>query len=269
MSDRPRLLLVRDDARVYYAEHRELFAVAPRREDGTVADLLCVDAPYSERTHAGHDEGVVDVFDGATTERRELSYTFWTPQDVGDFVATWAPVTRGWIVSITDHVLMSAWEDALRVRGRYVFAPLPFYWPGSGVRLRGDGPSSWTRWILVARPTTREFASWGTLPGGYSPPRGFCGRVLVPGGKPPWLLERIIEDYSRPGDVVADPCCGAGTALAAAIATGRRAIGGDLDLERAELAAREVVAVAQSPLIARALAPPMEQRDLFGREAPR
>ena len=46
--------------------------------------------------------------------------------------------------------------------------------------------------------------------------------------KPVKLLERIIKAASRPGDLVLDPFCGAGTALEAAVKCGRRFIGIDL-----------------------------------------
>lgn len=45
--------------------------------------------------------------------------------------------------------------------------------------------------------------------------------------KPQKLLERIIGCSTRPGDLVADLCCGSGTTLAAAAAMGRRFIGMD------------------------------------------
>jgi site-specific DNA-methyltransferase (adenine-specific) len=72
--------------------------------------------------------------------------------------------------------------------------------------------------------------------------------MAVVGGKPLWLMERLVEDYSRPGDLVVDPCCGAGTTLLAALRTGRRAIGGDVLREHAEIAARRVMQPQQQPL---------------------
>lgn len=152
------------------------------------------------------------------------------------FVDAWSSRTRGWIVSVTDDVLAASWAECLEYAGRYVFAPLPFVAPGSRVRLSGDGPSSWTCWIVVARPRNRTFASWGTLPGAYVLPEGHGGKLPVVGGKPLWLMQRLVEDYSRPGDLVCDPCCGAGTTLVAALRAGRRAIGGDVSAEHAELA---------------------------------
>lgn len=46
--------------------------------------------------------------------------------------------------------------------------------------------------------------------------------------KPVPLLRWLIRAYSRPGDLVADPTCGTGATLIAAVAEGRRAIGWDV-----------------------------------------
>ncbi|MDP4021543.1 DNA methyltransferase [Methylobacterium sp. NEAU 140] len=53
-------------------------------------------------------------------------------------------------------------------------------------------------------------------------------RMGYPTQKPQALLERIIEASSRPGDVVLDPFCGCGTAVAAAQHLGRQWIGIDI-----------------------------------------
>ena len=53
-------------------------------------------------------------------------------------------------------------------------------------------------------------------------------RLGYPTQKPLALLERIIEASSNPGDVVLDPFCGCGTAIAAAQKLGRKWIGIDI-----------------------------------------
>lgn len=53
-------------------------------------------------------------------------------------------------------------------------------------------------------------------------------RLGYPTQKPLALLERIIQASSNPGDVVLDPFCGCGTAIAAAHKLGRRWIGIDI-----------------------------------------
>lgn len=272
------LLCNRSDARVFHATWQELLAILPYRDDGTKCDLLCVDTPYSERTHAGHDDGAAQAnrmldfasraggrakdrrhaiakAEYAGIHRRQLSYPPWTPDDVSRFVEQWAPVVGGWIVPLTDHVLAPAWERAMEDAGRYVFAPLACVESGSRVRLTGDGPSNWSCWAVVSRPRTARAAKWGTLPGAYVVPPGARevgdgAQKDVVGGKPLWLLERLIEDYSRPGDLVVDPCCGAGTAIEAAVRTGRIGVGGDAMLEHAQIAARRVDRMVQRPLFA-------------------
>lgn len=200
-------------------------------------DALIVDAPYSAVTHGGHDVMVEHL--GAednvrrTAKRRAISYPAWHERDVASFVADWSALVSGWFVTITDHVLAPAWIDALDDAGRYTFAPLPLVETGGRVRLSGDGPSSWTTWIVVARPRARAFMSWGTLPGAYVVG---AERKDVVGGKPISAMERLVEDYTRPGDLVCDPCMGAGTTLLAAKLLGRRYIGGDLDEKHVEIA---------------------------------
>lgn len=204
-------------------------------------DLLCVDAPYSARTHGGHDgaptvvANCVKPCDGSSrpnTTRRAISYDGWTSSDVRDFVDFFAPKTRGWMVSITDHILAPEWDQAMAAHDRYVFAPLPWFAPGSRVRLQGDGPSSWTCWIVVSRPRTgedrngRKYSKWGTLPGGYAVTQE---RSTVVGNKPAALMLSLVRDYSRPGDTVCDPCAGGGTTLQAAHKLGRIAIGSEMD----------------------------------------
>lgn len=222
-------------------------------------DLLCVDAPYSEKTHKGHDDGSRLTSDpvqqpeirdnlrrasmGLAPIRRSLNYGYWTKRDVAAFVRYWHPRTRGWMVSLTDHVLAATWADAMRACNRYVFAPIACVEVGSRVRMCGDGPSNWTVWAIASRPRSTGFAKWGALPGAYVLPPGArdAERKQVVGGKPLWLMERLVEDYSRPGDLVVDPCCGAATTGIAALRHGRRFIGGDAMAEHVTLA-REAIA---------------------------
>ena len=204
-------------------------------------DALIVDAPYGARVHknAGIDVGTSGSGDGRS--RRPISYDHWTPVHVGQAVHFLAPRTRGWFCTITSHDLIDAWSDCLAAEGRCVFAPVPIVIPGMSVRLAGDGPSSEAVYMVVARPRSITFARWGTLPGFYvvqhGDPRRRSPRI---GGKPLGLMERIVGDYSRKGDLVCDPCAGAGTTLLAAARTGRRSIGSEVDPEAYAAAAADL-----------------------------
>lgn len=193
-----------------------------------LADVTCgaliADPPYGARTHAA----VVERNDEAgRTEGLTPQYAAWTPTDVHEFVRSWSPRVSGWIVTLTSHDLIPHWEDAHASVGRYCFTPIPCVMRGMSVRMAGDGPSSWSVFAVVARPRSKEFATWGTLDGAYTGPRGSeagGGR-----GKPGWLMSALVRDYSKPGDVVCDPFTGWGSTLMAAVENGRHAIGSEID----------------------------------------
>lgn len=76
-----------------------------------------------------------------------------------------------------------------------------------------------------------------------------CGNVLRsprqepvdhPSPKPLGLMARLIEVVTPPGGVVLDPFMGAGTTLRAAVDTGRRAIGIELEEHYCEIAAKRL-----------------------------
>ena len=253
-----------EDAHYLIAHTDHATLAAAMRDAGLVADALVVDAPYSARVHDGHDNGAANANAIADDEpvdnltryarglppiRRPLPYAAWGRDDVDGFCGAWSDVVRGWIGSMTDHLLAPEWATLLEMRGRYTFSPIACVEPGSRVRLSGDGPAQWSTWLVVARPRTREWQSWGALRGAYVVPPGGRGVQAgrrdsdsgrIPGGKPLWLMRAIVGDYSRPGDLVVDPCMGAGTTLVAAVELGRRAIGCEPDAGRFEMAAKRL-----------------------------
>lgn len=231
-------------------------------------DALIVDAPYSERTHAKQRHGRRDErCGGHWVSARGLSYAGWTGADVAAFVDHFAPRTKGWFVSLTDSELYTVWRDALRAAGRYVFAPLACVQIGMNCRLAGDGPSSWTVWAVVARPASLR--NWGTLPGAYvghpfEPGQNTARagrRSGVVGSKPLWLMRALVRDYTRPGDLVCDPCAGGGTTLIAALTEGRRAAGAEMDEAHYRLARARLARGYTPPLFVESREP-MQQLEL-------
>jgi hypothetical protein len=150
-------------------------------------DHIITDPPYSERTHRGHD-----VVAGAcrdNVERIALGYECLDTDLVQILARLFCEATEGWIVWMTDHTLAPAIERALSARERYVFAPLPYFHAGRSVRLTGDGPCSWTDWIIPAR--TKAQSKWGTLPGGYIAGEGWNDKERM-GGKPTRLMRLLV-----------------------------------------------------------------------------
>ena len=204
-------------------------------------DCIITDPPYSARTHTGHNALFHSVGDDM---RRAIDYTHLTPAMCREWAAAWAPRVRYWVAVMCDHVLIPVWQDAFQAAGLCVFAPVPCVITGMTVRMSGDGPSSWTIYLMVAR--TKKAAKWGTLPGAYVVPV-YHDKTARIGGKPLSLMRQIVRDYSRPGMVVADPCCGYGTTLIAAAEQGRTVWGCDTDAESVKRTIERLETVKAQP----------------------
>lgn len=199
-------------------------------------DHIITDPPYSERTHSGHDQVASQKRrDGA--ERLALGYTALSRDGAERLAEVFSASTDGWIVWMTDHTLAPAIGAKLEGIGRYVFAPLPYFHAGRSVRLAGDGPSSWTDWLVVSR--TKAQSKWGTLRGGYVAGPGWDDKVRM-GGKPTRLMQLVVSDYSRPGDLVCDPFMGAGTTGVACAKEGRDFIGIEIDEPTFDIACKRI-----------------------------
>lgn len=204
-------------------------------------DALICDPPYGPRTHKGHDAGGPQI-KGVTGQatRRAITYAPWTVDDVRAFVTYWSPRTRGWMACFCSHDLIEAYEEAFKACGRYAFAPVSVI--QKRPRLLGDGPASWTLYLMTSRPASRAWQQWRCLPGKYDA-KLERGAPIV-GAKPVALMREIVRDYSNAGDLVCDPCAGWGSTLIAATELGRKAVGAEIDGETFAACAARIAAEA-------------------------
>lgn len=209
---------------------------------GVTAGTVITDPPYGARTHTGALQGgemadgralnLTDVSRGGDgCARTPIDFACWTADDVSEFVASWAPRTDRWIVAMTSHDLLPAWSSAFSAVGWYEFAPVAVVVSGMGVRVLADGPANWTVLLAVARRRAAKLGDgpgiWRSLPGGYAGP---AAATMAGGrGKPAWLLDALVRDYSDEGHTVVDPFAGWGSTLVAARNAGRVAIGAEQD----------------------------------------
>jgi hypothetical protein len=198
-------------------------------------DHIITDPPYSARTHAGHDAASQDRRDGS--DAKQLGYPALSEADAEDLAELFHGCCRGWVAWLTDSELAGAIRKKFDALGRTTFAPVPYHHPGRSIRLAGDGPSSWTDWLVVAR--TKAQNRWGTLPGGYVAGAGWNDKERM-GGKPTRLMRLIVGDYSRIDETVCDPFMGAGTTGVACAAEGRAFVGIEIDPQAFEAACRRI-----------------------------
>jgi site-specific DNA-methyltransferase (adenine-specific) len=215
-------------------------------------DHVITDPPYSARTHSGQHVGRSDGVGDLT-----LNYGHLTPEQVAAIAPQLRRIARGWVLIMTDHLLFPHWDAALT---GYTFAPIPCVMTGMTVRLQGDGPSYWTTWLVVNRPT--GFMD-GTKPGAYTGPAQGRGENIVPGSKPEWLMDQILRDYSKPGELICDPYSGGGTTGLSAVKLGRRFIGWELDAKHCAFATKRLEAAREQMTIPATRSPKMKQAKLL------
>ena len=229
--------------RIHQCDHATLARTVGR------VDVLVSDPPFSPRVHDGQACRRADGSIGMATDGIGVDYDAWTDAHIHDFVATWSPRVARWMVILCSHDLIPVYEHAFRDAGRYVHAPVPCIIRGMSVRLRGDGPSSWAVYAVVARPRGMLPLS-GTLQGAYV---GSRERLLMRGAKPRWLMHAILNDYTRDIDVVCDPCASSGTTMITARELGRISIGAEPNAERYAIMRGRLDAVT-SPRVTRGVA---------------
>lgn len=198
-------------------------------------DHIITDPPYSERTHGRHDENSAKRRDNA--DAKTLGYSALSVEEAESLAFLFSAVACGWVAWLTDAELAPVIRAKLDSLGRTTFPPLPYYHSGRSVRLAGDGPCSWTDWIVVAR--TKALNKWGTLPGGYIAGEGWNDKERM-GGKPTRLMRQMVTHYSRPRQLVCDPFMGAGTTGVACMLEGRDFIGVEIDPDAFELSCKRI-----------------------------
>lgn len=240
-----------DSVTLYLGDCREILPTLGK------VDHVITDPPYSARTHAGHDGGARRGSDGI--EREQLGHAALSPVMAKVLAGHFVRASSGWVVWMTDHTLAPDIQHALEELGRYVFAPLPFFHPGRSVRLSGDGPCSWTDWIVCAR--TAALRKWGTLPGGYVAGEGWSDKERM-GGKPTRLMSLLVQHYSRAGEVVCDPFMGGGTTGVACAMERRGFIGIEIDAPTFDRACRRIEQELRRPRLELPPQPAMRQEAL-------
>lgn len=98
-------------------------------------------------------------------------------------------------------------------------------------------------------------------------PRDSSLPKVHPTQKPLALMERLVELFTDPGDVVIDPLAGSGVTLLAAVNLQRKAYGFEIKREFVEKAAREILTRVQPRLFHDPNPEPVQRGLAFGPEA--
>jgi len=200
------------------------------------AVVICTDPPFSKRTHEGQRSGA----DPSGPSR--IGYDHLTPRRASKFVQSWALRVTRWVLLWTDHVAFQWWERSWQSAGFRTFPPVPWEKMDGGARIHEAGPAPGVEFLFVARAP-----GWNSKASGMNKPRSYQVRVdreVRPEGftgmKRTEDVERVLMDYTQPGELVVDPFAGCGSVGVACVQLGRAYMGSECDKETFDFALQRI-----------------------------
>lgn len=200
-------------------------------------DHTIEDPPYDEETH----EGAAYGFRAGWKSGTRIEF----PPLTADDIATLVQEDRAcrWslhfcaIESLGRYAEAAGGKRTGPRKGRYMRSGL-WVRPNGAPQFTGDRPGQPAEGIAILHA---DGASRWNGKGKH----GMWTHNVPPGGKSRWhrtqkpmaLMLELVADFSDEGDLIVDRFCGSGTTLLAARNLGRRAIGCEIDPERAQNAA--------------------------------
>jgi len=204
-------------------------------------DHVLTDPPFSERVH--RRLGKEGRSDGGRA-RGGLAFDPLTPELAWSCAREFARVARRWILIFCDELSFGLWVQVIEDVGAEYVRKGTWVKKDAMPQMSGDRPSTGTEEIVIAH-APRESGRMRWNGGGRTAVYGGLAQEPLikrvhPAQKPLWLLGKLLNDFTDPGDTVIDPFAGSGSTLVAARQTGRGAIGWERDATTHAVAVRRV-----------------------------
>jgi len=216
-------------------------------------DAVVTDPPYADRTHE-----MAKTNQGAGHGRKLISFGALSGPTFLRVADACLAASDGWVVMTCD------FRHAALLYDRPEFVRLgAWVKPNPMPQISADRPGQGFETVAVLHSgRTRKVWNRGGGAGVWTFP--VHSGALVPTQKPLGLVRCFVEDFTHPGDTVADPFMGSGTTGVACVMSGRRFVGVEADPAHFDIAVRRVSeAYAQPDLLITAPPPAPVQEALF------
>ena len=165
-----------------------------------------------------------------------------------DVAAHMARVSRHRAVVFCQAEAVQAWREAFDAAGMPYRRTLVWVKPDAMPSLHGRWPGQAFESIVLAQHRSAPACPLGGKARVYEFTRAMAGQPGGPGGskaphpttKPLPLMRQIVEDFTRPGDLVLDPFAGSGTTGIACNQLGRNFVGWERDANYHAIATRRL-----------------------------
>lgn len=201
-------------------------------------DHVITDPPYDNETHAG--AVTTSVKESARTRTTGVAFSaLANPKELAPVLVSLA---RRWAIAFCSCEVLGLYREGAGpayVRGGIWdrINPAP--------QITGDRPGQAVDALAIMHRAGKKRWNKGGSAGiwRHSPAMG-AARPAHPTPKPVPLMVELIRDFTDADDVIFDPFCGSGTTLVAALSTGRRCVGIEIDATYAALATERATAAA-------------------------
>lgn len=190
------------------------------------ADHAMLDPPYGEYTHKKRWSGSGGKKRNggfATPSSKPVTFKPWTRADIKLASTHLVRVVRGWVLVFCDSDLMPVWKEELARAGAQRKVTCIWTKPNGTPQFHGDGPAQPCEFIVTAW-CGRGKSRWngGGKQGHYSVPIEPSELRRHESQKPLRLMQQLVLDFTRPGELILDPTAGGGQTGVAAKMLGRR-----------------------------------------------
>lgn len=239
--------------RLYRADCRDVLPDLP----GKCSPLVLTDPPYEAEAHTLQrriNRGSRADFNKSKMNDEPLPFAPLAEALREESAREMARVAAGWVLAFCQVEAAMKWRAVFEAAGLNYKRTCVWIKPDGMPQYSGDRPGMGYESIVACHIPGRSRWNGGGAHGVFiENKQEIAGRASPhPTTKPQRLMRKLIHLFSNEGDLVIDPFAGSGSTLVAAYATGRRAIGIELEERYCEIAAKRIEAArAQLDLFAR------------------
>lgn len=194
--------------------------------DKSVDHVIC-DPPYEVEAHT-KQRTRSDVRQGRIASE-VLNFDPMTDATRSEAAHHAARVARKWLLFFCQTEAICLWRDAILAAGAKYRRAIIWVKPDAAPQFTGDRPAQGFELACLGwAGEGRSVWNGGGRRGVYE---CITGRTSNghPTKKPEALMERLVRDFTQPGDIILDPFAGSGTTGVAAVRNGRRFLGWEKD----------------------------------------